>query len=98
MAELSQAFVAMPGGIGTLEELFEIFTWSQLALIRKPVAVLNTNGFYEELLGFINKMVGEGFLKPETASTLIVAKDEANLLKQLRAYRYAETSKWIERT
>lgn len=63
MADLSDAFVALPGGIGTLEELFEVYTWLQLGYHDKPVGVLNVNGFYDQLIGFLKQLVGQGFLK-----------------------------------
>jgi len=98
MAELSNAFIAMPGGIGTMEELFEIFTWSQLALIKKPVAILNINHFYDEVITFINKMVQEGFLRHETADSLIHSGNVMELIIKIQAFNYSETPKWIGRT
>jgi hypothetical protein len=98
MAELSNAFIALPGGIGTMEELFEIFTWSQLALIKKPVAILNVNNFYDHILGFIHKMVHEGFLRHETAESLIHSGNVMELILKIQAFNYSETPKWIGRT
>lgn len=98
MAELSNAFIALPGGIGTMEELFEIFTWSQLALIKKPVAILNVNHFYDEVITFINKMVQEGFLRHETADSLIHSGNVMELIIKIQAFNYSETPKWIGRT
>lgn len=98
MAELSQGFIAMPGGIGTMEELFEIFTWSQLALIKKPVALLNTNNFYAEIIEFLNKMVKEGFLHETTANSLLVSQNTHELIEKMKAFNYTEIPKWIDRT
>ena len=98
MAELSHGFIALPGGIGTMEELFEIFTWSQLALIKKPVALCNVNGFYDDITRFLDKMVHEGFLKIETVNSLINSLNIHELLAKMMAFNYRETSKWIDRT
>jgi uncharacterized protein (TIGR00730 family) len=98
MAELSNAFIALPGGIGTMEELFEIFTWSQLALIKKPVAILNVNNFYDHIISFIDKMVQEGFLRHETADSLIHSGNVMELIMKIQAFNYSETPKWIGRT
>ena len=98
MAELSHAFIAMPGGIGTMEELFEIFTWSQLALIKKPVALFNVNHFFDDIMNFLSKMVKNGFLKIETFKSLINSKNVHEMLAKLLAYNYKETPKWIDKT
>ena len=73
MATLSDGFIAMPGGIGTLEELFEVFTWSQLGLHEKPIGLLNVNGFYDGLIAFLKHVVTQGFLKTGQASLLMHA-------------------------
>jgi uncharacterized protein (TIGR00730 family) len=80
MAELSDAFVALPGGIGTLEELIEVYTWSYLGIHSKPLAVLNTAGFYDRLSAFLDHAMHEGFLRPEHRSRLMVAPDTEALL------------------
>ena len=98
MAELSHGFIAMPGGIGTLEELFEIFTWSQLSLIKKPVAILNVNHFYDDIINHLNHMVKEGFLKKENLGSLINSHNIHELIAKIQAYNYTETPKWIEKT
>lgn len=98
MAELSQGFIAMPGGIGTMEELFEIFTWSQLALIKKPVAIFNVNHFYDDMVNHLNLMVREGFLKKENLDSLIVSQSTHQLIAKIQAYNYTETPKWIDKT
>lgn len=86
MAEHANGFLAMPGGIGTLEELFEVFTWSQLALIEKPVALFNPNHYFDSLLAFLDHMVGEGFLVDETRNRLIAGSDVVNLLSRMEDY------------
>lgn len=98
MAELSQGFAALPGGIGTMEELFEIFTWTQLALIKRPVALLNVHGYFDSLLAFLEKMVHEGFLRPETHDSLIRADNSLELIARMKGYTFTEREKWIGRT
>jgi uncharacterized protein (TIGR00730 family) len=80
MAELSDAFVALPGGIGTLEELIEMYTWSQLGLHAKPLAMLNTRGYYDGLAAFLDHAVAEGFLRPEQRARLLLAADVDEVL------------------
>ena len=86
MAELSDAFVALPGGIGTFEELFEVWTWAQLGLHHKPCALLDVEGFYAPLTAFLDGVVDEGFLRPGHRALLIVERDPARLLARLRSY------------
>jgi uncharacterized protein (TIGR00730 family) len=85
MAELADAFVALPGGIGTLEELIEMYTWSQLGLHAKPLAVLNVAGYYDPLAAFLDHAVTEGFLSAERRAELIFAPDTGALLERLAA-------------
>jgi uncharacterized protein (TIGR00730 family) len=87
MAELSDAFVALPGGAGTLEELFEVWTWAQLGLHTKPVALLDVDGYYDHLIRMIDHMVAEGFLKPPYRRMLLVDDDLDRLLDRCRDYR-----------
>jgi uncharacterized protein (TIGR00730 family) len=87
MAALSDGFVAMPGGIGTLEELFEVFTWSQLGLHDKPIGLLNVNGFYDGLIGFLQHVITERFLRPEQASLLIHEQNGERLLARLKSFK-----------
>lgn len=96
MAELSDAFVAVPGGIGTWEELIEVFTWAQLGMHRKPVAVLDLAGYYEPLVAFFDHATSEGFLRERTRSMLLVDSDPAGLLEQLRAYEPPDLPRWID--
>jgi uncharacterized protein (TIGR00730 family) len=87
MAELSDGFVALPGGAGTLEELFEVWTWGQLGLHTKPSGLLNVGGYYDGLSAFIDRMVEEEFLLAPYRAMLLVEDDPEKLLRRLRAYR-----------
>ena len=87
MAELADAFVALPGGIGTLEELVEVFTWSQLGLHGKPCGLLDVEGYYQRLADFLDHAVQERFLLEQHRATLMVESDPGPLLERLRAYR-----------
>jgi uncharacterized protein (TIGR00730 family) len=98
MAELADAFVALPGGIGTLEELVEVFTWSQLGLHRKPCGLLNVEGYYQRLADFLDHAVQERFLLEQHRATLMAESDPGALLERLRAHRPdAVEPKWIDR-
>ncbi|MEY3695474.1 MAG: hypothetical protein RL083_1299 [Pseudomonadota bacterium] len=90
MAELADGFIALPGGIGTLEELFEVMTWLQLGYHRKPVGLLNTMGFYDDLLRMLNKQREAGFLKPAHHALLITEADIAKLLDRMTAFEMPE--------
>jgi uncharacterized protein (TIGR00730 family) len=96
MAELSDAFVAVPGGIGTLEELIEVYTWSQLGIHRKACGVLNVRGYYDHLAAFLDHAVTQGFLRPEHRAVLSVASEPAELLDRLGAYEPPTVGKWTE--
>ena len=85
MAEKSDAVIALPGGWGTLDELFEILTWRQLGLHKMPIGILNINGFYDHLLVMLEKMVSEGFVKEANLKMLIVDDDIESLLEKLRS-------------
>lgn len=85
MAQLSDGFIAMPGGMGTLEELFEMLTWSQLGIHSKPVGLLNVDGFYDKLVGFIEHARDEGFIKPQHAALVRVNASPAALVQSLRS-------------
>ena len=84
MAELSDAFIALPGGIGTLEELFEVWTWGQLGLHQKPCALLNVAGFYDKLTSFLDFVNDEGFLRKSVRDGLLVDSDAERLLSRIR--------------
>jgi uncharacterized protein (TIGR00730 family) len=96
MAELSDAFVALPGGIGTLEELFEVYTWAQLGIHAKPLALLDVAGYYEPLAAFLDHAVAQRFLRPETREMLAVADDFDGLLETLERWQPAPMHKWID--
>ncbi|MFA9215866.1 MAG: TIGR00730 family Rossman fold protein [Sphingomonadaceae bacterium] len=82
MASLADGFIAMPGGMGTLEELFEMLTWSQLGIHSKPIGLLNVDGFYDQLVGFIGHASAQGFIRPQHAALMMVAADPLTLLQQ----------------
>jgi uncharacterized protein (TIGR00730 family) len=86
MAELSDGFVAMPGGIGTLEELFEILTWSQLGFHQKPIGVLNVDGFYDGLVAFLQNQVAQGFVKDNQAALMMHETNAIALLMRLQNF------------
>jgi uncharacterized protein (TIGR00730 family) len=83
MAELSDGFIALPGGIGTLEELIEVYTWSYLGIHDKPLGLVNTGGYYDGFTAFLDHSVSEGFLRPQTRASLVVAPTPAALLDEL---------------
>ena len=87
MADLSDAFVALPGGYGTWEELFEMLTWSQLGIQQKPCGLLNVNGYYDPLLELADKAVTEGFLREVNRDLLLSDDDPERILDRLRTYR-----------
>jgi uncharacterized protein (TIGR00730 family) len=95
MADLSDAFVAVPGGIGTLEELIEVYTWSQLGIHSKACGVLNVRGYYDALAAFLDHAVEEGFLRPQQRAVLIVAAAPAELLDRLAASEPPPVRKWL---
>jgi uncharacterized protein (TIGR00730 family) len=96
MAELADAFIAVPGGIGTLEELIEVYTWSQLGIHDKPCGVLNVNGYYDGLVGFLDHAVVSGFLRPQHRAVLSVAATPGELLDRLAAFEPPTVGKWLE--
>jgi uncharacterized protein (TIGR00730 family) len=100
MASLSNGFIALPGGFGTIEEFFEVLTWAQLGLHAKPCALLNVNGYYDSLLSFIDTAVDKQLLRPQNRATVLVASEPGALLDQMQAYTAPANTKWIatERT
>lgn len=96
MASLSDGFIALPGGFGTMEELFETITWSQLGLHEKPVGVLNTAGFYDGLMRFVSQMQTEGFLRAEHAQLMLCDADPATLLQKMRDQVPDVVTKWLD--
>jgi uncharacterized protein (TIGR00730 family) len=95
MADMSDAFIALPGGAGTLEEFFEIWTWGQLGHHRKPVGLLNVAGFFDALLGFLDQLAAEAFMRPEHRDMLLVDDDPARLLSRFDDYEPPVVEKWI---
>jgi uncharacterized protein (TIGR00730 family) len=95
MAELSDAFIALPGGIGTLEELIEVYTWSQLGMHRKPLGVLNVNGYYDALAAFLDVAVEQGFLRAQQREVLISEADPEALLQRLTGAKPPPRPKWL---
>jgi uncharacterized protein (TIGR00730 family) len=95
MQELSDGFIAMPGGFGTLEELFEILTWLQLGLHSKPIGLLNTNGFYDDLVKLIENMVKKGFVSMENYNLLLIDSNIEDLLQKMRNFEQPEMPKWL---
>jgi uncharacterized protein (TIGR00730 family) len=94
MAALSDGFIALPGGFGTLEELIEIVTWGQLRFHEKPCGVLNVNGYFDKLLEFLDHMQAEGFLKAENRAMLLADVDPAGLIRQFEEYSAPSVEKW----
>lgn len=95
MAELSEGFIALPGGLGTLDELAEILTWSQLGLHDKPTGLLNVAGYYDALLAFLDHARAEGFLSSQHREVVQAAADVGELLEAMRAFVPSATSKWL---
>jgi uncharacterized protein (TIGR00730 family) len=97
MVDLSDGFIALPGGFGTLDELFETLTWLQLSFHDKPVGLLNVGDFFDGLIEFIAHMSRSGFLKPEHAKCVLVENDPAQLLAAMENFRPPDLGKWIEK-
>jgi uncharacterized protein (TIGR00730 family) len=98
MAELAGAFIALPGGLGTLEELFEVYTWAQLGLHRKPCALLNVEGYFDGIEDFLTHAVAERFLREEHRELLMIERDPGALLDRIRNFDPAvSVPKWIDR-
>jgi len=95
MADLADAFIALPGGLGTLEEIFEIWTWAQLGLHEKPLGFLDVNGFYTPLLRFLDDAMRASFLKEQHRAIAVVERDPAALLQRFEAWRAPRVEKWI---
>ena len=97
MADLSDAFVSMPGGVGTFEELFEVYTWAQLGYHQKPVALLNVDGYYDPLIAMLRHTVEEGFMRAPFLDMLQVASDPAEMIHALRKYVPPVADRWPEK-
>ena len=96
MHELSDGFITLPGGFGTLEELFEIITWAQLGLHQKPIGLLNINGFYDDLIKMLETMVAKGLLKMANFELLIIDNDINMLLDKMRNFKPKTVPKWLK--
>ena len=97
LAELSDGFLAMPGGLGTMEELFETWTWGQLGLHRKPYGLLEVHGFFAPLLGFLDHAVREGFISSTNRALLVVDGDPARLIERMEDVEIPRTARWMTR-
>jgi uncharacterized protein (TIGR00730 family) len=97
MSDLADAFIALPGGWGTLEELFEVLTWAQLGLHRKPCGLLNVHGYFDRLLAFLAHTIDEGFVRPEYAALIALAATPGELLDRLASSTPPAVEKWLDR-
>jgi uncharacterized protein (TIGR00730 family) len=97
MADLADGFIALPGGLGTLEEFCEILTWAQLGLHQKPCGLVNVAGYFDHLMAFLDHSVGERFLRPEHRGMVLVEADPEKLLDRFAAYLPPLLEKWIDR-
>ncbi|WP_256817199.1 LOG family protein [Pseudomonas putida] len=97
MAELSDAFIALPGGLGTLEELFEVWTWGQLGYHAKPLGLLDVNGFYDKLGGLLDHIVEEGFVRPQHRAMLLLGQQPDELLDGMDRFIAPVAPKWVDK-
>lgn len=97
MADLSDGFIALPGGLGTIEEIFEVLTWAQLGLHQKPCALLNVKGYYNQLTQFLNHAAAEGFIADTHREMLLVGEHPHSLLEVMATYKAPAVDKWIGR-
>jgi hypothetical protein len=97
MAELADAFVALPGGLGTLEETFEVWTWAQLGFHRKPIGLLDVEGYWDPLITMLDTMVEEGFVAPKYRRIACIAEQPAALLDALARWRPPELARWLRK-
>ncbi len=97
MAELAGAFVALPGGLGTLDELFEAWTWAQLGLHSRPIGLLDVEGFFQPLVAHLDRAVAEGFVRPQHRAMVVIEREAAPLLDRFAAYEAPRVGKWLER-
>lgn len=95
MASLSDAFIALPGGYGTLEELFEVIAWAQLGIHRKPIGLLNVAGYFDALLSLVEHMIGEGFIKTKHRGLFVTAEQPQALLDALQRHQMPATRRWL---
>ena len=95
LEDMADGFIALPGGIGTMDEFFEAYVLSQLRVFDKPVALFNVNGYYDGLVEFIKHMADEGFMRKEHAENLIVSNDPKDLLAKMEQFQPADVTKWV---
>ena len=95
LEDMADAFIAMPGGIGTMDEFFETYVLSQLRVFDKPVALFNVNGYYDDIIRFIDKAAKEGFVRKEHAENLIVSDDPNDLLAKMEQFQPTDVKKWV---
>ena len=95
LEDMADGFIALPGGIGTMDEFFEAYVLSQLRVFDKPVALYNVNGYYDGLVDFIGHMAKEGFMRKEHAENLIVSNDAKDLLAKMEQFQPADVTKWV---
>ena len=98
MSELSDGFIAMPGGLGTLEEFFEIWTWAQLGIHSKPIGIFNVDNYFDPMIFFIEKAISAGFIKPGHTSSLIIEDQAENLVKLVNVEKYETVTKVPDKT
>lgn len=96
MMELADGFIALPGGIGTLEEIFEMISWAQLGVHFKPCAFLNADGYYDALFAFLDHSVARGLMRPQTREMILIDDQPASLVERLLAYRSPVSHRWLE--
>jgi uncharacterized protein (TIGR00730 family) len=97
MVELADGFVALPGGIGTFEEFFEVLTWVQLGIHQKPCGMINTRGYYQPVIDLLANAVKEGFLRAEHQQMVLTSEEPGELLAKMTAHKPAQLQKWIQR-
>ena len=95
LEDMADGFIALPGGIGTMDEFFEAYVLSQLRVFDKPVALFNVNGYYDGLVSFINHVAEEGFMRKEHANNLIVSSEPKELLEKMEQFQPADVTKWV---
>jgi uncharacterized protein (TIGR00730 family) len=97
MDELSDGFIAMPGGFGTIDELFEVLSWNQLGIIHKPVGIYNVDHYYDHLIGWLDHGTDMKFIRPEHRANILVDDDPAGLLRKMQNYQGLVAEKWVDR-
>jgi uncharacterized protein (TIGR00730 family) len=96
MSDLADAFIALPGGFGTLDELFEVITWNQLGIHSKPCGILNVEGFYDPLISFMHSMVDDAFVKADHLGVVVVRDHPTDLLESLQSWKQIATKKPVK--